>query len=109
MVSYRKHFTQNVRIDRPEAGIDRVRVSNQALIQLRQAGASLPLKAVSIVYYLSSLLPVRLMEDTPFAIIAEPASPSRVLATLLAVALVSLAFSALAVRRKEVNYGGEQI
>lgn len=48
MVSYRKHFTQNVRIDHPEAGIDRIRVSNQALIQLRQAGASLPLKAVRI-------------------------------------------------------------
>ena len=45
---------------------------------------SLPptLKSFSLVYYLNSVVPVRLMEKAAFAIIAEPASPLRVTVTL---------------------------
>lgn len=51
MTLHRQPFTNSRQTAAPiegVAGVDRVRVNNQTLIQLRQAGASLPLKAVRI-------------------------------------------------------------
>lgn len=61
------------------------------------------LKQISVVHYVSSLLPLR-MSEGPFAILAEPASPLVSITGLLALAVVALVLAGLRARRMEIAY-----
>lgn len=64
------------------------------------------LKKVSVIFYLESLLPIRLAEG-PFALLAEPVSWWLAVPGLIAFTLVLLVIAALRIRQMEIAYGTE--
>jgi ABC-type transport system involved in cytochrome c biogenesis permease component len=64
------------------------------------------LKQVSVIYYLSSLLPVEISAG-PFVVLSDLASPWVAIPGLLLVAAVAVAAAALRIRRMEITYSDD--
>jgi len=65
------------------------------------------LKKLSIVYYLQSLAPLPILDESTFAIIADPVSPPVAVIGLILLSLVLLGLAALRMRHMEIAYGAE--
>jgi len=64
------------------------------------------LKKVSVIHYLTSLLPVP-MNEGPFAVVAEPTPAWIAIPSMLIVTLLVLVLAAYRIRKMEIRYGSE--
>lgn len=61
------------------------------------------LKKISVIFYLESMLPVRIQEG-PFAFVADPAPAWLAVPGLIAFSLVTMGIAGLRIRRQEISY-----
>lgn len=64
------------------------------------------LKKVSVVHYLNSLMPV-LVDEGPFAVVAEPTPAWIAVPSMLGVTLIVLALAGYRIRHMEIRYGSD--
>jgi ABC-type transport system involved in multi-copper enzyme maturation permease subunit len=64
------------------------------------------LKKISVIHYLTSLLPVP-MNEGPFAVVAEPTPAWIAIPSMLIVTLLVLVLAAYRIRKMEIRYGSE--
>lgn len=64
------------------------------------------LKKISVVHYLNSLMPV-LIDEGPFAVVAEPTPAWIAVPSMLGVTLIVLALAGYRIRHMEIRYGSD--